>query len=86
MIEYVDAQKWYMTFCLNAAPISSRVRFFLHCFCENHEKINYLPTFNSFRTPLSGPGTTFLYLFSEPFPKLIRSFKKYFLKNVFEKN
>ena len=28
MIEYVDAQKWYMTFCLNAAPISSRVRFF----------------------------------------------------------
>ena len=29
MIEYVDAQKWYMTFCLNAAPISSRVRFFI---------------------------------------------------------
>ena len=29
MIEYVDAQKWYMTFCLNAAPISSRVRFLL---------------------------------------------------------
>ena len=28
MIEYVDAQKCYMTFCLNAAPISSRVRFF----------------------------------------------------------
>ena len=28
MIEYVDAQKCYMTFYLNAAPISSRVRFF----------------------------------------------------------
>ena len=34
MIEYVDAQKCYMTFCLNAAPISSRVRFF-------HNKIIY---------------------------------------------
>ena len=30
MIEYVDAQKWYMTFCLNAAPISSRVRFLFY--------------------------------------------------------
>ena len=28
MIEYVDAQKCDMTFCLNAAPIYSRVRFF----------------------------------------------------------
>ena len=28
MIEYVDAQKCYMTFRLNAAPISSRVIFF----------------------------------------------------------
>ena len=27
MIEYVDDQKCDMTFCLNAAPISSRVRF-----------------------------------------------------------
>ena len=27
MIEYVDAQKCYMTFCLNVAPISLRVRF-----------------------------------------------------------
>ena len=27
MIEYVDAQKCYMTFYLNTAPISSRVRF-----------------------------------------------------------
>ena len=34
MIEYVDAQKCYMTFCLNAAPISSRVRFLFNNWCE----------------------------------------------------
>ena len=46
MIEYVDAQKWYMTFCLNAAPISSRVRFFVQVFLNFlSQQIPFPPAF-----------------------------------------